>query len=96
MSHSDLRPGLRDALFAAGPACGPETAELFTGPDGEAEQLRLAREAEAKAICRRCPAWFECLALALAERPSAGVWAGLTAHELHGLGRLAASSAEVA
>lgn len=76
---------LRDSLFAAGPACGPDDAELFTGLDLESDEARQEREGKAKEICGQCPAWAECLAYALAVRPAAGVWAGLSADELRGL-----------
>lgn len=74
---------LRDDLIDAGPLCGPEDGELFTGPDeDETDEVRLARESLAKEICAGCPAIAECLAYALAVQPEVGVWAGLTADEL--------------
>ncbi|MEV4575417.1 WhiB family transcriptional regulator [Nonomuraea jabiensis] len=78
---------LRNELLNAGPQCTPADAELFTGPDDDAESdaARHEREAQAKAFCRQCPAWAVCLSYALAVRPDSGVWAGLTADELHGL-----------
>lgn len=80
---------LLTVMLDAGPACDLADAELFTGPDlddfDEPDQVRQEREAKAKAICGLCPAWAECLAYALAIRPTAGVWAGLTADELRGI-----------
>ncbi|MEV0387900.1 WhiB family transcriptional regulator [Nonomuraea sp. NPDC050643] len=86
---------LRDDLIDAGPLCGPEDGELFTGPDeDEADDVRLAREALAKQICAGCPAITECLAYALAVRPEVGVWAGRTAEEINAMTAL--SGREVA
>lgn len=61
-------------------------ADLFIGPDvDETDSERQEREASAKALCRRCPALTECLAYAVATAPRYGVWAALTADELHAL-----------
>lgn len=76
---------LRNALIDAAPACETADADLFTGPDAfteEPEPIRLAREAQAKAVCAGCPARPECLAYALAIHPAEGVWAGLTSSEV--------------
>ncbi|MBB6556984.1 WhiB family transcriptional regulator [Nonomuraea rubra] len=69
---------LLDAVLAAGPACGPDTAHLFTSTDGETSDRRQEREQRAKAICHRCPALGACLMYALALDPGEGVWAGLS------------------
>ncbi|PZG15887.1 WhiB family transcriptional regulator [Nonomuraea aridisoli] len=76
---------LRDDLLNANPACENGDVDLFTGPDlfeHEPDDVREAREAQAKAVCAGCPARAACLAYALAIRPEAGVWAGLTTDEL--------------
>lgn len=76
---------LRNELLNAGPQCTPADVELFTGPDdAESDEARHNREAQEKALCRRCPARAACLDYALAVRPDIGVWAGLTADELLG------------
>ncbi|HUR02499.1 MAG TPA: WhiB family transcriptional regulator [Nonomuraea sp.] len=84
---------LRDDLLNAYPACGTGDAELFTGPDvfeAEPEEERQAREAKAKAVCAGCPARTGCLVYALAIRPKAGIWAGLTVDELRAVRKVAA------
>ncbi|GGO67090.1 WhiB family transcriptional regulator [Nonomuraea cavernae] len=84
---------LRDDLLNADPACETGDAELFTGPDlfdDEPEEVRQAREAQAKAVCAGCPARTACLTYALAIRPKAGVWAGLTIDELRAARKVAA------
>ncbi|MGN9786869.1 WhiB family transcriptional regulator [Nonomuraea sp. ZG12] len=84
---------LRDDLLNANPACESGDAGLFTGPDlfeHEPDDERAAREAKAKVVCRGCPARAACLAYALAVLPEAGVWAGLTAGELHDMREVAA------
>ncbi|MET8049807.1 WhiB family transcriptional regulator [Streptosporangium sp. NPDC005286] len=82
------RRALRQAMFAAGPACDDTTADLFATPDAfepEPDTARQEREAAAKQICEPCPARAECLAYALFTRPTEGVWAGLTASEIRAL-----------
>ncbi|MFI6388692.1 WhiB family transcriptional regulator [Nonomuraea sp. NPDC050540] len=74
---ADLR-ALLDAVLAAGQACGPDTAELFTDRDGESFEDRYAREQQARAICRSCPARAACETYYQAIRPRDGVWAGLS------------------
>ncbi|MEV7907741.1 WhiB family transcriptional regulator [Streptomyces anulatus] len=79
---------LRTAMLAAGPACRLDQAHLFTAPDAfevEEENARRRRERRAKKICATCPAIAECLAYALAIRPSDGVWAGKTATAVRAL-----------
>ncbi|MGW3346299.1 WhiB family transcriptional regulator [Nonomuraea rubra] len=90
---NDALSDLRDDLINADPACESGDAELFTGPDlfePEPDDEREAREEKAKAVCAGCPARAACLAYALAVRPEAGVWAGLTVDELRDLGEVAA------
>ncbi|MFI9558631.1 WhiB family transcriptional regulator [Nonomuraea endophytica] len=81
---ADLR-ALLDAVLKAGPACGPDTADLFTDHDGESFEERYAREQQAKAICWSCPALSACEAYYLALRPADGVWAGLSQEDRDGL-----------
>ncbi|MDF5758644.1 WhiB family transcriptional regulator [Spongiactinospora sp. TRM90649] len=62
--------------------------ELHTGPDAftaESDQDRAARVQVAREVCAECPVWASCLFHALAVRPGAGVWAGLTADEIAAL-----------
>jgi hypothetical protein len=77
---------LKAAVLAADPACMLDP-ELFTGPagveeDDEPDLDRLARLDAARAICAECPVRLECLAYALRTRPTAALWAGLTAPEI--------------
>ncbi|MGW2213599.1 WhiB family transcriptional regulator [Nonomuraea sp. NPDC001684] len=78
MNRSVTLPDLLTAVLDADPACGPDTADLFTGIDGERRDERQEREQRAKAICRRCPALVECLAYSLELDPGEGIWAGLS------------------
>ncbi|MGC5013140.1 WhiB family transcriptional regulator [Streptosporangium sp. DT93] len=82
------RQQLRQAMFAAGPACTGADADLFTAPDvfePEPDTARQEREAAAKRICATCPARPQCLAYALDIRPAEGVWAGLSVEEIRPL-----------
>jgi Transcription factor WhiB len=74
---------LRDLLLDADPACLVDPV-LFTGPDEDDESVddRAVREAVAIQMCEECPAQRACLAYALLIRPTAGIWAGLTAAEV--------------
>jgi hypothetical protein len=84
---------LRDDVLNADPACESTDAELFTGPDlfeAEPDDVRQAREAEAKALCAQCSARIACLAYALAVPPKVGIWAGLTVDELRAARKVAA------
>ena len=68
-------------------ACKGEDPELFfspgPGPDGtdlrELAGERKRREAQAKAICARCPVWRDCLEYRLGSEHQldGGIWAGL-------------------
>lgn len=81
-------PQLRTAMLAAGPACQLADAHLFTDPDAfevEDDNARRRRERRAKKVCGACPAVAECLAYALAIRPSQGVWAGMSATAIRAL-----------
>jgi len=59
-------------------ACRGGDASLFFAPSYfEKHGEKDAREASAKAICRRCPVRESCLDYALTIRESHGVWGGL-------------------
>jgi WhiB family redox-sensing transcriptional regulator len=59
-------------------ACRGHDPSLFFGPNRfEPKRERLAREAAAKEICRRCPVRTECGQHALVTGESFGVWGGL-------------------
>jgi hypothetical protein len=88
---------LKGAVLAADPACMLDP-ELFTGPagieaDDEPADERAARLDAARAICAECPVRLECLAYALRTRPTAALWAGLTADEVAFLNAAAARPA---
>ncbi|MFI9552081.1 WhiB family transcriptional regulator [Nonomuraea endophytica] len=77
---------LLDTVLKPGPACGPDTAGLFTEHDGEPVEDRYTREQKAKAICWSCPALSACEAYYLALRPAdGGVWAGLSQEDRDGI-----------
>jgi WhiB family redox-sensing transcriptional regulator len=61
-------------------ACKGADTDLFFGPDAEFVTARKKREAEAKAICARCPVRDACLAYAL-DTGQYGVWGGLNEDE---------------
>src|SRR5580704_2099288 len=76
-------------------ACGDADPDLFfpIGTTGNA----LRRIDEAKRICRRCPAQLQCLAWALENGITDGVWGGTTADErraIRGLSRKKAINKE--
>jgi WhiB family redox-sensing transcriptional regulator len=59
-------------------ACRGEDALLFFPPNRpESQGEREVREAQAKAICARCPVRVECLEHALRTREPYGIWGGL-------------------
>ena len=60
----------------AGAACKGADLNLFFGPDAEFVTARKQREAEAKAICARCPVRDACLAYALDTGQAYGIWGG--------------------
>ncbi|MDH6112597.1 WhiB family redox-sensing transcriptional regulator [Kitasatospora sp. MAP12-15] len=62
-------------------ACRRDEAGLFFAPSKEPTAARLAREAQAKQVCARCPVLLECREHALAQPEPYGVWGGLTAAE---------------
>ncbi|MDL5157156.1 WhiB family transcriptional regulator [Actinomycetospora sp. OC33-EN08] len=66
-------------------ACRDEDPELFfpIGTSGPA----LTQIAQAKAVCRRCPAMSECLTWALESGQDAGVWGGADEDERRAMKR---------
>lgn len=62
--------------------CRGENPDLFFPPQHlEKKEEREMREAQAKAVCARCPVRQQCLAYAIATREPYGVWGGLNEHE---------------
>lgn len=58
--------------------CRAHDPALFFGPNRfEPKRERLAREAEAKAICASCPVLEPCRAYALSQEEIYGVWGGM-------------------
>ena len=53
-------------------------ATLFFAPDGELEDDRVWREAQAKAVCDGCAVWARCLdyRLSFEHQLDGGIWAG--------------------
>ena len=69
-------------------ACRGEDSSLFFAPNYfERKEQKDAREAQAKAICARCPVRIECLEYALLTREPHGVWGGLNEIERRMLAR---------
>ena len=62
-------------------ACAGMDARVFFVPDGERPSEREIREAEAKAICARCPVRVQCLDYALSNSIKHGIWGGLNQEE---------------
>ncbi len=62
-------------------ACRGEDSDLFFHPEGERGVARSAREAAAKAVCRRCPVISVCARHALTVREPYGVWGGMSEDE---------------
>jgi WhiB family redox-sensing transcriptional regulator len=59
-------------------ACRGEDSELFFAPNYfEKKEEKEAREAQAKAICARCPVRSDCLDYSLRNREPHGIWGGL-------------------
>ncbi len=59
-------------------ACRTVDSAVFFSPDAERGPAREAREAQAKAICARCPVIRECATYALMAGERYGVWGGLS------------------
>lgn len=87
--------GLSDAApsWEQRAACRGHDPSLFFGPNRfEPKRERLAREAAAKDVCRRCPVQVPCREHALATGEAFGVWGGLGESERRtGNGRRKAS-----
>jgi WhiB family redox-sensing transcriptional regulator len=67
-------------------ACRGADADLFFAPAHfERKHEKDAREAKAKAYCRRCSVVQECLAYALRTRETHGIWGGLNEMERRAL-----------
>ena len=75
------QPSGRGVSALAAAACKGADPGLFFGPSAEFVTARREREAEAKAICARCPAREACLAYALDTGQAYGIWGGLTEDE---------------
>ncbi len=54
---------------------------MFFHPQGERGSTRRDREAEAKAVCQRCPVIDDCRRHALQVAEPYGVWGGLSEEE---------------
>lgn len=62
-------------------ACrGRDLTQFYPGENEPRSRVRLM-EAQAKAMCRRCPVRAECAALALATHERYGIWGGFTTQE---------------
>ena len=57
-------------------ACRGMDSSMFFHPPEERNSARQQRIAQAKAICRTCPAIAECLAHALKVQEPYGIWGG--------------------
>lgn len=71
--------------WQADAACGPATAHLFFPTETETLEERAVREADALAICRRCPVRVPCAQDALAQRSQHAVRGGCTPDQLAAL-----------
>jgi len=61
--------------------CRGMDSTWFFHPEAERGPNRAHREANAKAICSRCPVITACRAHALSVHEPYGIWGGLTANE---------------
>lgn len=62
-------------------ACRGMDSSRFFHPPQERNAARLERIAQAKAVCRSCPAIAECLTHALKVREPYGIWGGASEDE---------------
>lgn len=74
-----------EVRWMLGAACADEDAELFFSVSEVGPGARQV--AEAKAVCRACPVRAECLAYALENGLTEGVFGGLSAAERDALVR---------
>jgi WhiB family transcriptional regulator, redox-sensing transcriptional regulator len=61
----------------AGAACTDADPNLFFAAEAETLAARKAREADARAVCARCPARLPCLEWAMAAGEQDGIWGGV-------------------
>ena len=66
-----------DMSWQGSAACAIADASLFFAPEGEELDDRKAREADARAVCARCPVRRPCLAWAMARGVEDGIWGGV-------------------
>ena len=79
--------------WAAAAACRGAQREAFFPPNSiERREDRLEREAIAKRICAGCAVLEQCLALAVRNHESHGIWGGLNEEERKVLDRLVGPS----
>ena len=71
------RPALPVATWEARALCRQVDPELFYAEGDGA----MARTAEAKKVCQRCPVRLECLQRALDDNERYGVWGGMSERE---------------
>lgn len=71
---------MTDESWRALARCTGLTASFFPDPR-TAPTHRMRTTAEAKELCRRCPAVEQCLDYALTHRITDGVWGGLSEEE---------------
>jgi len=62
-------------------ACRGLQTMMFFHPEYERGPTRMRREAEAKAVCQRCPVIEQCRQHALQVHEPYGIWGGLSAEE---------------
>jgi WhiB family transcriptional regulator, redox-sensing transcriptional regulator len=60
---------------------GPQASVFFPPPTFERKDEKLAREAQAKEICRTCPVKAPCLEYAIRIKEPHGIWGGLNEAE---------------
>ncbi|MGH9069896.1 MAG: WhiB family transcriptional regulator [Acidimicrobiales bacterium] len=66
--------------------CKGQQSSMFYPPMSfERRDVKLAREATAKAICERCPVRRDCLDYAIQIREPHGIWGGLSEGERRAL-----------
>jgi WhiB family redox-sensing transcriptional regulator len=62
-------------------ACRGMDSAKFFHPEGERGAARAEREAQAKAVCERCPVIEDCRRHALTVQEPYGIWGGLSESE---------------